>query len=50
MWLGGGAQDGGSVRFHPQNYINWAWWHRVVILAFENWRQENQKFKVIIPI
>lgn len=32
---------------HPQNCINWVWWHLSIVLALRKYRHEDQKFKVI---
>lgn len=36
--------------FNPQPMLDWAWWYTPVILAFGTWRQEDQKFLVILRL
>jgi hypothetical protein len=32
----------------PWGPINEVWWQMLVILAFGRWRENNQKFKVVL--
>lgn len=42
------AQHLRNLVFKLQQHINWVWWNMLLIPHLERWRQEDQKFKVML--
>ena len=39
-----------SLRFDPQDHINQMWQYTPAISVIRRWRQEDQKFKIILGL